>query len=471
MKKRLEFLILTAAFSSAQAFFCMGQAISGLPSRAVRFAPPSGSTGAVKVVCTAKGGTGGEAYSLPHGGSGDEKVLREVTRKLQAQLKHESALRSTSGLREVDLEGKAGLKVYAISDLHTDYRTSLKWCQDWPDYRKEGELAVLIVAGDLSSDLAVFTNTLEACTAKFDEVFFVAGNHDVWVTPTNNSNQEVGQSPNESTSLHKLSDLLQACTDSGVHTTPTYYRNAAGMSQDIWVFPLLSWYHASWDTEPELPEDLYESMRWTNMPFTSRWMDFHRCTWPHSLVSPEDFKSIESDSTALSDFFAMLNEPCIQQMKACGGANGHDVVLSFSHFLPRQELCPEKRALKESKITKVIGSDATERQVRQLGSNVHVFGHTHIPVDLVVEGTRYVTWPLGSKREQERQCHPIVARGPLLILDSKSTDIIQPVEHTMWGEYYAHNARDPFNFEIAPWVLRNSSDKQKRYSRSREHKH
>jgi hypothetical protein len=35
-----------------------------------------------------------------------------------------------------------------------------------------------------------------------------------------------------------------------VRTDPTRY---IGHDADLTIFPLLSWYHASWDTEPDLP--------------------------------------------------------------------------------------------------------------------------------------------------------------------------------------------------------------------------
>lgn len=46
----------------------------------------------------------------------------------------------------------------------------------------------------------------------------------------------------------------------------------------------------------------------------------------------------------------------------------------------------------------VIGSDPLERQIRELGSDVHIFGHTHIPIDMTSDGVRYVQWPLGEYR-------------------------------------------------------------------------
>lgn len=38
-----------------------------------------------------------------------------------------------------------------------------------------------------------------------------------------------------------------------VRTDPTRY---IGQDADLTIFPLLSWYHASWDTEPDLPEGI-----------------------------------------------------------------------------------------------------------------------------------------------------------------------------------------------------------------------
>jgi hypothetical protein len=73
-------------------------------------------------------------------------------------------------------------------------------------------------------------------------------------------------------------------------------------------------------------------------------------------------------------------------------------IISYSHFLPRQELCPEKRYLFEPKLSTVIGSDVLEAQVRRLCPDVHLYGHTHVPMDMTLEGIRYIQWPLGYFR-------------------------------------------------------------------------
>jgi hypothetical protein len=221
--------------------------------------------------------------------------------------------------------------------------------------------------------------------------------------------------------------------------------------------------------------------------------------------------------------------------------------------VPRQELCPEKRFLIEPMLTKVkpsrhgsilliwlihfadscvlrarpssagvatdsravvsaqvIGSTPLEVQVRRLQSDLHLFGHTHIPIDMAVDELRwavlswpclyipkkpldvilyaskiagmvslsrslttegrhrpsleiadsgvplsampgrYMQWPLGSVGEQKRQCVEMAGKGPLLIFDDAKG--LAPTVPTKWGDHYRANPRDVLQVELAPWV-------------------
>ncbi|MEW5298995.1 MAG: hypothetical protein WDW36_002056 [Sanguina aurantia] len=92
-------------------------------------------------------------------------------------------------------------------------------------------------------------------------------------------------------------------------------------------------------------------------------------------------------------------------------AAGHPV-LSFSHFLPRLELLPEKRFLMFPNLAKAVGSSPLNTRVQQLtavaSSHVHVFGHTHFAWDTTLDGVRYLQAPLCYPTERSRRLKSIV---------------------------------------------------------------
>jgi Icc-related predicted phosphoesterase len=128
--------------------------------------------------------------------------------------------------------------------------------------------------------------------------------------------------------------------------------------------------------------------------------DFSMCSWG-DIVCQSDFCSTAKDNTILAEKFAEMNEPFLYEEKCKMSSpiiKNDDTIISFSHFLPRQELCPEKRFLLEPLLAKVVGSDFLEAQIRRLNPHLHLFGHTHIPIDLELEGIRYIQWPRGYFR-------------------------------------------------------------------------
>lgn len=62
-------------------------------------------------------------------------------------------------------------------------------------------------------------------------------------------------------------------------------------------------------------------------------------------------------------------------------------------------------------LAKAVGSDYVARRIEELRPAAHVFGHTHFSWDAVIDGVRYVQWPLAYP--QERQCVPPFHPAPV----------------------------------------------------------
>jgi hypothetical protein len=284
-------------------------------------------------------------------------------------------------------------RIWALSDVHTDKKENMQWIKA---LRKTGglyESDTLILAGDISDNLAIVRETLSHLVGTFRHVFFTPGNHDLWVRTQPGSG--TASAPSR-TSLDVLDDLLQLCGDLGVKTRPGF---AAGTI----VVPLLSWHHKSWDTEPELTG-------WGNIvPADSLIMDYVRCKWPAELDGRCNDDSIARRLDAMND---SLNDTstAVQMLRALYPSAP---VVTFSHFVPRIELFPvtmqriepgkpcsrsiaphqsklcilccsnwcvqtqEKRYLFSTSLAKAVGSAPLRARVESLRPDCHVFGHTH----------------------------------------------------------------------------------------------
>ncbi|XP_010918026.1 uncharacterized protein [Elaeis guineensis] len=259
------------------------------------------------------------------------------------------------------------LRVFVMSDLHTDYAENMAWVRRlstvW--YRND----ILIVAGDVAETYKNFVVTMSELKDRFSGVFYVPGNHDLWCR------REGG---NYTDSLEKLRALLDVCTELGVETSP---RIVDGLG----IIPLFSWYHKSFDKEKDVT-----GIRIPSLEMACK--DFHACTWPPELSNGD---------VALAHHFDMMNEKNNNAVEEVHKTNCQ--IITFSHFLPRQDLCPEKRMLFYPNLPKIIGSDFLEVRLRFIhGKNgnrsaCHVFGHTHFCWDAVLDGMSKLLWLILEK--------------------------------------------------------------------------
>lgn len=229
------------------------------------------------------------------------------------------------------------MRVFALSDIHVDYDDNAAWVDriSTADHRDD----VLILAGDVSHKPALLAWCLRTLAARFAQVLFVPGNHDLWV---------LGEDPAK-TSLRKFDEVCAIARDEGV-SMASFHRD--GLS----IVPLLGWYDYSFGT----PDDTLVNL----------WMDYRACRWPEGF-----------DAARITEHFLGLN-----RLQA---PPGHRVI-TFSHFLPRLDLVPPYVPAKHRILDPVLGSVRLEQQLRTLSPAIHVYGHSHINRSVRLDGVHYI---------------------------------------------------------------------------------
>lgn len=238
------------------------------------------------------------------------------------------------------------MKIWATSDLHLDYQENWDWFLNlsaW-DYTDD----ILIIAGDIVHDIQKIKEFFKIIVPKFKKVLFVPGNHDVWL-------KEGDKGIN---SLQKFHQLLDLARDEGVQTT-------SYQIDKISIVPLFAWYDFSFG-EPS------ESIK-------RAWVDFKACKWPMDLAE-------------ISSYFGELNKDNLKQE--------NQNIISFSHFVPRMDLIPPNVPNIVKALLPVFGSTQLGKEVKKLGSDMHIYGHSHLNRSLEKDGTWYLNNAFGYPQEK-----------------------------------------------------------------------
>lgn len=231
------------------------------------------------------------------------------------------------------------MRVFAVSDIHIDYSANQEWISQLSrsDYRED----VLILAGDVSDKFAKLEWCLQNLVARFKQVLFVPGNHDLWVfrdgLPHN--------------SFEKFALIAQLVRDSGASMQ-------AWQHGSVNIVPLQSWYDYSFGEPGEI---LLEA-----------WMDFRACRWPQQETAQQ-----------ICAHFLQTNLP----LPAIAPSQH---VITFSHFLPRIDVMPSFIPQDKRYLYPVLGSSLIDLQLRQLGSKMHVYGHSHVNRQVSLDGVVYI---------------------------------------------------------------------------------
>ena len=240
------------------------------------------------------------------------------------------------------------MRVFVTSDLHVDFAVNARWLEGLStlDYRQD----VLIVAGDVSDSLPLLERALAALARRFRRVFFVPGNHDVWVI----------RDAQPRTSLQKLAEVRKVVSQSGACIE-------AGLLDGVAIIPLFSWYDYSFG----LPSEELQAV----------WMDYRACIWPANFTTKDIAAYFESLNTE-------IRVPAVASR-----------IITFSHFVPRIDVMPAQIPADKKMLYPVLGTRALDTKLRALGAHMHVYGHSHVNRRVFIEGVTYVNNAFGYPQE------------------------------------------------------------------------
>lgn len=282
------------------------------------------------------------------------------------------------------------MRVYALSDLHVDYTRNMSLIQEISDIEYADD--ILLLAGDISDNLDRLKICLTHLRAKFRRVFFVPGNHDLWVR-----RQECVDS------IAKFWRIMDICQSLGVETSPAKVADSEDTA-GVWIVPLYSWY-----VKPEEGHCSLYVPKAGDDPALSMWSDNRFTRWP----------AMENGGST-ADYFLHLNEKNIHRP--------YDApVISFSHVLPRTDLIfsaeREKKATgirrkdrhPRFNFSRVAGCTCLDKQIRQLNSTIHVYGHQHRDRFRLIHDVLYVSHCLGYPHERITERNVEINVSPKLI--------------------------------------------------------
>jgi len=254
-----------------------------------------------------------------------------------------------------------------------DFEENRLWLQNL--LRKNFGNDVLILAGDVTHDFGLLREWLEKIRCRFGRVFFVPGNHDLWIR-------------NElwADSLQKFNAIIEFCSQNDIDIQPDIVQCNG---KKIAIVPVFSWYDMQGEVDslylPKPGEDTSNRM----------WSDLYYIHWP------------ATNGFVASKYFLTYSRQNLVFDQA-------DLIVTFSHFLPRREVMFRGEMIYDYDRMKkydrfpqfnfsgIAGSLKIDRFIRSIGAHIHVYGHQHINRDKVIDGIRYVANHLAYPHERNR---------------------------------------------------------------------
>ncbi|NVJ23618.1 MULTISPECIES: metallophosphoesterase family protein [Myxococcus] len=254
------------------------------------------------------------------------------------------------------------MKLYAISDLHLRHADNRQALQTLPFFPDDW----LIVAGDVGESLSEMDFMLRTLTARFRQVLWVPGNHELWTMPS-----EQPQLKGDA----RYQRLVALCRSHGALTPEDPYPRWPGEGPHRVLVPMFLGYDYSFRPD-HVPED--KALEWA-------WEDDLLCT-DEVLLHPEPYSS-------RSAWCAARVEATQARLEALPA--GCATVL-INHYPLRYE---HVRLPRIPRFSIWCGTKRTEDWHARYRAEVVVTGHLHIPLTQWRDGVRFEEVSLGYPQQ------------------------------------------------------------------------
>jgi len=302
--------------------------------------------------------------------------------------------------------------------------------------------SALIVAGGFGGSPNDLHTCFQIMSTRVSDIHFVPGALELHIKSDADFNDLPDDERRYHNSLEKAKYLMSSfCKYAGVTATPKAY-DCGG--EAVWVVPILSHCAPSFDAEP----DVGDSASGVEAIKASR--DFVNCVWPKDLDPMTD--DVANAMDGLNDWLRgqMAEDDRVALEKVLKATPAERMaaathVVTYSHFVPRPDLIPEKRFLPSPEMAKQMGSNVLKKRVASIRPDVHVFARSCFGWDATLGGVRYVSAPLATLEQRLRGDaaigdFPHFEKGEPLMLRQGSSWATPYIAG--WSEYYKNSARE-----------------------------
>lgn len=246
------------------------------------------------------------------------------------------------------------MKLFAISDLHLDYRENRDALREMSGDPNAG----LILGGDVSSSEEHLHYALEIVCQRFAKVFWVPGNHELWVSP-------------HKSSVKKYERLVEICREYGVSTPEDPYERWEYQGESYVIAPLFTLYDYSF--RPDHVEE-GDAVEWANQSGILCVDEMRLKPFPYT--SPQEWCHARADYTE-------------QRLLEAGDSTP---LILISHFPLRQDVIRLRRI---PRFSIWCGTTRTEDWHIRFPVSVVVTGHLHMRATDYRDGVRFEEVSLG----------------------------------------------------------------------------